>query len=139
MISKKSARVFLVDDHPIVRMGFGRLLESSADLSVCGEAGSGEEALEKIGQSKADLAVVDISMDGMDGIELTKRLLADYPDMRVMIVSMHDDVHYVERAFDAGATGYVLKDKVDELIAEAAQDVLAGKPYICPELKDKLN
>lgn len=136
--STNSARVFLVDDHPIVRMGFGRLLEASTNLSVCGEAGGGEEALEKMPDTRPDLAVVDISMDGMDGLELTRRLAEEHPDVRVLIVSIHDEVRYVKEALGAGACGYVLKDHASDLMSEASRAILAGQVYICKDMREKL-
>lgn len=125
------ARVFLVDDHRIVRLGFRRLLEQSGTLSVAGEAASGEEALEKIPLVRPDLAVVDISMKGMDGIELTRQIKQHHPEVYVLIVSMHNERFYVDRALEAGADGYVLKDNVDELMLEATDAVLAGQRYLC--------
>ncbi len=134
MVAADFPRVFLVDDHRIVRLGFRRLLEESGTLLVAGEAASGEEALEKIPQVRPDLAIVDISMKGMDGIELTRALKRQYPDVRVLVVSMHDESFYVDRALQAGADGYVLKDNVDELMFEAADEVLAGRRYLCRDI-----
>lgn len=137
MVAADLARVFIVDDHRIVRLGFRRLLEQAGTLSIAGEASSGEEALQKIPHAHPDLAIVDISMKGMDGIELTRHLKQDHPELRVLIVSMHDDTFYVERALEAGADGYVLKDNVDELMLEAAQKVLTGQRYLCRDVINK--
>lgn len=136
MVAAGRSRVFLVDDHRIVRLGFRRLLEQSDTLSVAGEADSGEKALEEISQVRPNLAIVDIAMQGMDGIELTRTLKEKYPEVRVLIVSMHNESFYVDRALAAGADGYVLKDNVDELMLEAAGAVLAGRRYLCRDVAD---
>lgn len=138
MPPSQSVRIFLVDDHPIVRMGFRALLEQSNSFSIAGEAGSGEEALEMIPDRSVDLALVDISMEGMGGIELTRQLKRDYPEVRVLVVSMHDENHFIRQALDAGANGYILKDNVDEEIDKAARAVLGGRQYLCTEVKKRL-
>lgn len=128
--STTPAAVFLVDDHPVVRMGLRHLFDQFDHLSVVGEAERGEEALSKISEVEPDLAIVDISLDGMDGIELTRQLVTDQSQVRVLIVSMHDDAYYVEQALDAGARGYVLKDKVNRVLLEAVETVLDGGRYL---------
>lgn len=128
--STTPAAVFLVDDHPVVRMGLRHLFDQFDHLSVVGEAESGEEALSKISEVEPELAIVDISLDGMDGIELTRQLVTDQSQVRVLIVSMHDDAYYVEQALDAGARGYVLKDKVNRVLMEAVETVLDGGRYL---------
>lgn len=144
MIKTRSARVFLVDDNPIVRHGFQLLLESEESFTVVGEAGSGEEAVEKLSETEIDLAVVDISMEEMDGIELTRELTgkgredSDLSGPPVLIVSMHGETRYVESALEAGAQGYVLKDNVHVLLPEAVREVLDGKEYLDPDLSGKL-
>lgn len=128
-----------MDDHPVVREGLRQFLEVSGSFSVVGEAGSGEEALEAIGSSEADLAVVDISMgDDMDGIELTRRLTERFPELRVLIVSMHNDSYYARTALEAGANGYLVKGKVHEEIVNAVNAVLEGETYICDDMEKKL-
>lgn len=132
-------RVFLVDDHPIIRDGFRQLLEAGEDFVVSGEADSGEGALEKMPEPEIDLAVVDISMNGMDGIELTRRLKERSSDLSVLIVSMHGETHYVEEALKAGAHGYVLKDNVHKLLPEAAREVTRGNLYLDQDLDGRVN
>lgn len=129
------AEVFLVDDHPVVRMGLRHLFDQFDHLSIVGEAESGEEALPNITEASPDLAIVDISLDGMDGIELTRRLKKEHPEVRVLIVSMHDDAYYVEQALEAGAGGYVLKDKVNSVLLEAVETILDGGRYLGTENK----
>lgn len=137
MTETNAIRVFIVDDHPVVREGFCSLLEQTEDFVVAGEASSGEETLETIDQTESDLAIVDISMKGMDGIELTRRLGEILPELRVLIVSVHDETHYVEDAFDAGANGYVLKDNIHSVLPEAASSVMNGEMYLCEDLRPK--
>lgn len=130
--------VFLVDDHPIIRDGFRLVLEDEEGVAVCGEADSGEETLEKIPDANPDLAVVDISMDGMDGLELTRRLKEADPSMKILIVSMHGEPRYVEDALEAGATGYAIKDNVHAVLPEAVRVVAGGGVYLCDEMEDKM-
>lgn len=127
------AEVFLVDDHPVVRMGLRHLFDQFEHLAIVGEAESGEDALPRIIDDSPDLAIVDISLDGMDGIELTRRLETECPEVRILIVSMHDDTYYVEQALEAGASGYVLKDRVNKVLLEAVETVLDGGRYFGTE------
>ncbi len=136
--SSHSTKVFLVDDHPIVREGFRHLLEAEDGFSICGEADSGEETLKTIPDTEAEVAIVDISMDGMDGIELTRRLKDNDSDLKVLIVSMHGETRYVEDALEAGANGYALKDNIHALLPEAVREVAEGKVYLCDELEDRV-
>ena len=138
MVGIHPARIFIVDDHRVIRLGFRLVLERVGRHAVIGEAESGEEALKKITESAPDLAVVDIAMEGMDGIELTRRLKAQCPGLRVLIVSMHDDSYYVEAALAAGADGYVLKENADELMTKAVDELLGGRTYLCNEVARKL-
>lgn len=131
------ARVFIVDDHPVVRTGFRRLLDH-LDIAIAGEAASGEEALVEIASTNADLAIVDIAMRGMDGIELTRRLKQEYPGLCVLIVSMYEGSYYVRNALAAGADGYILKDNANELLAKAIDAVLAGRPFLCNNVRRKI-
>lgn len=139
MADNTPTRVFLVDDHPIIRDGFRELLESGDDFVVTGEAGSGEETLEKLPDTGIDLAVVDISMNGMDGIELTRRLKAQGSNLQVLIVSMHGETRYVEDALEAGARGYVLKDNVHAVLPEAVREVINGDLYLDQDLENKID
>lgn len=123
-------RVFLVDDHPVLRDGFRELVENEEDFTVAGEASSGEEALEKLSNTEAHLVVVDISLGGMNGIELTRQLKETDPDVHVLVISMYDGTHYVENALEAGAGGYVLKDNVHTILPEAIRKVCAGELYL---------
>jgi DNA-binding NarL/FixJ family response regulator len=135
MTNRSPFRVVLVDDHPIIRDGYQNLLEADEDFSVVGEADAGEEMLEKISDVDADLAIIDISLGGMDGIELTHRLAEKAPSLRVLIASMHGKGRYVEDALEAGASGYVLKDNVHNTLLEAARTVMEDDQYMDNDLK----
>ena len=131
-------RILIVDDHPIVRMGLTELINNEADLVVCGEAEGAIEALEVMEKECVDLAIVDISLDGMTGIQLTEKIKVLYPGLPVLILSMHDEVLYARRAFRAGARGYVVKRAVADNIINAIRDVLGGAIHICVKMTAKI-
>ena len=120
-------RVLIVDDHFIVRRGLSELLEQQPDLCVFAAVGSGEEALELAGKEPVDLAIVDISIGQMDGIELTEELKRRYPEMLVLILSMHDESVYGERARRAGAAGFVAKHDGGNALLEAIAQLFRGQ------------
>jgi len=132
------ARVFLVDDHPITRQGVAVLINQERDLTVCGEADSAPKALEMIGKLVPDLAVIDISLKSMSGIELIKNIKVLNPKLAVLVMSMHDESLYAERALRAGAQGYIMKHEASEKILTAIQRVLAGELYLSEGMKEKM-
>ncbi len=138
MEMQRQAQIMLVDDHPIVRDGLHQMIERDAALYVCGEAGSADEALRKIAQTQPDLVSVDVFLDGINGIELTKMLTEKYPGIRILILSMHDEALYAERALRAGAMGYVMKQAPSKIILQAIHTVLAGERYVSESLRDLL-
>lgn len=135
---KKKVRILLVDDHAVVRDGLRQLLEGEPDLAVCGEAGSAEQALEVAAQTHPDLAIVDISLGGANGIELIKNLKALEPDLRILVLSMHDEAHFAERALRAGASGYVMKREARDRIMEAIRAVCAGNIYVSDRMQKSM-
>lgn len=135
MAGTSPVHVFIVDDNAVFRMGIRRFLEQSDVLAFVGEADSGAEALERIPEAQPEVAFVDISMRDMDGFELTRRLKQEVPAVSVVIVSIHSGARYVDRAFEVGADGYVLKDNVDVCIVEAAQEVREGRKYLGREIR----
>ncbi len=139
MPPSSSPRVFIVDDHPIIRHEFRRLLENEGTFVVDGEAGSGAETMQIFPKTDVDLAIVDISMKDMDGLELTRRLKEVNPDVQVLIVSMHGETRYVKEALSSGAKGYVLKDNVHEVLLEAAHTVTSGEQYLCDDLAEQID
>ena len=128
--SKNKTRILVVDDHAIVRQGLIRLVESECDLMVCAEAENAVQALEAMEKQQFDLAIVDISLEGTSGLELTERMKLRCPNMIVLILSMHDGLLYAQRALRAGATGYIAKYEAAEKIIKAIRQVLSGKIYI---------
>ena len=125
----KPARIVLVDDHPLVRDGLRARLEAVPDLTVAGEAGNADEAIALAASLAPDLVLMDIGMQGMNGIALASVFHARFPAIRVLMLSMHDNVEYVTQAVRAGASGYVLKDSPATEIVRAIGTVLAGKTY----------
>jgi two-component system invasion response regulator UvrY len=123
-------RVLLVDDHSIVRDGLKRILAATTDLAVAGEAASGEAALALVKANDYDLAMLDMSMPGLSGIDLIKRLKLEKPKLRILVLSMHGEQQYAARALKAGAAGYLNKDSASELLLGALRKVAAGGVHI---------
>ena len=132
------ARVFVVDDHPIVRGGLAQLINQEADLHVCGEAADAATAFDAIEALKPDVAVVDLSLHGPDGLELVKNLRARHIPVPVVILSMHDESLYAERALRAGARAYLMKQEAAEQVLVALRRVLAGDIYVSDRMASRL-
>lgn len=122
-------RVFLVDDHPVVRDGYRRLLDNNEDIEVVAEADSGEQACEQYARVKPDVVVMDLNMPGIGGIETISRLRARDPEAQILVFSMHDSPIMVARALEAGASGYLTKRSAAAQMIDAVQKVAAGKPF----------
>ncbi len=131
-------RVFIVDDHPIVRQGLAQLINNESDLEVCGHGEDAFESLRTIRQMKPDIALVDISLKESDGIELLKELRAQDPDLPVLILSMHDESLYAERALRAGARGYIMKQEAPQALLAAVRRVLDGQVYVSDRMSATL-
>lgn len=131
-------KIFIVDDHPIVREGLAQLINQEEDLIVVGEAADATEAIQGIAKIKPDLAIVDISLNGISGIELTKTILTKHPKIFVLIISMYDESLHVERAFRAGAKGYLTKHEATDHVVTAIRKVLGGDIYVSDKWRDKL-
>jgi len=138
MSQEKSLHVVLADDHAVVREGYRRLLERTGDIEVLAEAGSGEEAYRLICDLKPDVAVLDISLPGLSGIEVVRRVIARNPDQKILVFSMHEDTVFSSRALQAGARGYVTKSAAPEVLVEAVRLVASGKLYISHEMAQEL-
>src|SRR5213592_34384 len=137
--SEKAKRIVIVDDHPLFRKGLEQLISSSDDaFAICGEAGDAAEGMSLIRELKPDLAIVDLSLPGANGIELLKNVRAEFPKLPVLILSMHDESLYALRALRAGAQGYVMKQEALENVIVAIREVLSGKPYLSHEMSAKL-
>ncbi|MBA3658595.1 MAG: response regulator transcription factor [Gemmatimonadales bacterium] len=123
-------RVFVVDDHPIVRQGIALLIDQEPDLEVCGEAEEAESGLAAIAASRPDVVVLDISLPGPDGIDFLKTLRATDPALPVLVLSMHDESVYAERAIRAGANGYIMKQEATENVLVALRRILRHEMYV---------
>jgi two-component system response regulator NreC len=131
-------RVLIADDHAVVRAGLRLLLDAADEIEVVGEAGSGEEAVRLSRSLKPDVVLMDVVMPGMNGIEATAPALEAAPGAKVLVLSMQDDPRYVREAFEAGATGYVLKEAADSEVVQAVREVAAGNRYVHPTLGARL-
>lgn len=132
---KQKSRIVLVDDHPIVRDGLRQMMGVDDTLTICGEASDAESALDVIKQTLPELALVDVFLEGTNGIELTKMLIEQFPDLKILILSMHDESLYAERAMRAGASGYVMKQEASSEILDAIHTVLRGDSYMSAAMK----
>jgi DNA-binding NarL/FixJ family response regulator len=130
--------VFVVDDHPIVRQGLALLINQEADLAVCGEAEEMHSALSAIPAAKPDILIVDISLNGPDGLELLKHIRLTSPRLPVLILSMHDESIYAERALRAGANGYIMKQEATEKVLEALRRILSGEIYVSDRVANNM-
>ena len=131
---KPKIKIFLVDDHPLVREWLTNLIRQQPDLAVCGEADDAPHALREIAAAKPDVAIVDISLKQGSGIELIKDLKALDPNLAVLVLSMHDEQLYAERALRAGARGYIMKRETAKKIILAIRQMLGGKIYMSESL-----
>jgi len=122
--------VLIVDDHPLVREWLTTLIERQPDLTVCGEAATAAEAMQAVAASKPEVAIVDIALKDSSGIELIKDLTKVCPSLVVLVLSMHEESHYAERALRAGAQGYIMKRETTKKVIEAIRRVLEGKFYL---------
>ena len=132
--SSQKSRVFLVDDHTMFREGLRQLIEREPDLMVCGDAADAGSALEAIQSSNPDLVVVDISLGGTSGIDLIKAIKKEHEDLPLLVVSMHDESLYAERALRAGAMGFVMKHEPSKTVKAAIRKVLGGDMYLSEKM-----
>jgi DNA-binding NarL/FixJ family response regulator len=130
--------IFLVDDHPLVREWLTNLINQQPDLAVVGEAETGPQAMEAMLKLKPDVAIIDISLKDSSGIELIKHLKQTLPTLAVLVLSMHEELHYAERALRAGARGYIVKRETTRKVIVAIRQVLAGQPYMTEEIATAL-
>jgi len=137
-IRKGKIRVLLIDDHPILRRGLAQLINQEADLTVCGEAEDAPKAFELVGTLRPDVAVVDISLKSGNGIELIKNVKARYPELAMLVLSMHDESLYAERALRAGGLGYIMKEEAIEQVLVAIRRVLTGEIFLSDKMKSKM-
>src|SRR6056297_2760715 len=131
-------RIVIIDDHPIVRKGFAQLINREADLTVVGEAEDHLSAQTVIFETKPDLALVDLTLKECDGLELIKIINAQYPKVKTMVISLHDERVYAERALRAGARGYIMKSEATENVMTAIRQVLQGTIYLSEDMRTRM-
>ncbi len=134
----KKYRVLLVDDHPIVRQGLALLIDREPDLSVCGEAEGAHSAFQAIAALAPDIVVLDISLSGPDGLDVLKEIRMKTANLPVLILSMHDETIYAERAMRAGANGYIMKQEATEKVLVAIRRILQGDVYLSDRLTNTM-
>ncbi len=127
-------RVFLADDHAVLRAGLRMLIDAQPDMLAAGEAEDGEEAVGQVVSLRPDVALLDVNMPGLDGLEATRRIKAAAPEVKVLILSMYDDEGYLRRALENGASGYILKNAADSELMAALRAVARGELYVYPSL-----
>jgi DNA-binding NarL/FixJ family response regulator len=137
-ISRPQRRVLIVDDHPIVRQGLRRMIETEADLVVCGEVQTEREARAAIRAMVPDVVIVDISLTQGDGLELVRDVHAQQPELPMLVLSMHDELIYGERLLAAGASGYIMKQAASDQLLVALRRVLSGGVYLSESLAGSL-
>lgn len=130
--------ILIVDDHPVVRQGFLQLTDSTNDLSVCAEATSAAQCISMLGKLTPDMVLTDISLPGTDGIELTKEIRQLNPNLPILIFSMHSEDLYAERALNAGANGYVMKQENPDVLIKAIYKVMDGDIFLSPKMTSRM-
>jgi DNA-binding NarL/FixJ family response regulator len=126
----RAARILIVDDHPVVRLGIRQMLATEPSLTVCGEASTVDEALQACRTADCDLAIVDLSLGKSSGLELIKQLHDEHPELAILVLSMHDEALFAQRALRAGARGYLQKQEAIDGLVRAVHQVLSGKVYV---------
>jgi DNA-binding NarL/FixJ family response regulator len=134
----RKSRIFVVDDHPIVRQGLALMINAENDLMVCGEAEEAQTALQAIVECKPDILIIDISLNGPDGLELVKHVRTLFPDLPILILSMHDETTYAERALRAKANGYIMKQEATDKVLVAVRRILNGEIYLSERMANKI-
>jgi two-component system, NarL family, response regulator NreC len=136
--SERRTQVMIIDDHPILRQGIAQLVDREPDLHACAEASGAQEALAVLAAQRVDLAIVDLSLEGLSGIELIKTMRLRYPQVQCLVLSMHDETLHAERALRAGARGYVMKQEATKKIVGALRQVKAGHIYLSERMNNRM-
>jgi len=131
-------RILIVDDHPIVREGLSLMMNREPDLMICGEAEDASAALTAISTTRPDFLIVDISLNGPDGLDLLKNIRTRYRSLPVLVLSMHDETIYAERALRAGANGYIMKQEATEKVLVAVRQILNQKVYVSDRIANRM-
>lgn len=133
-----STRILIVDDHPLVRQGLIGLISTQPDFEVCGEASGISEAKKVAAESQPDVAIIDLTLEDGSGIDLLKDLRVTHPDLKLIVLTMHDELVFAERALRAGALGYVNKQEVSRTIISAIREILAGNLYLSQRTTERM-
>lgn len=137
-MTPRRSRIFIVDDHPLVREWLGSLIARESDLEVCGQADDAASTLSLMGTANPDIAIVDLSLNRSSGLELIKDIRLQHPATKILVLSMHEEISFPERAFRAGARGYILKRQSGSCVVEAIRTVLSGQFYASQALAAEL-
>lgn len=138
-VSAPSVRVLIVDDHPLVRRGIAAVVQSEAGLTLCGQASNAAETIAMLNEAKPDLVLLDISMPDLNGIDLIRNLRLKNPVLKVLMLSMHKEEVYAERALRSGANGYVMKDEPIEVVLTAIRSVMKNGSYFSRQIAERIN
>ena len=131
-------RIFLVDDHPLVRERLGELINREADMVVCGEAADVNQAMDEIARAKPDIVIVDLTLKNSHGLELIKAIQANFAQIPVLVLSMHEESLYAERVLRAGALGYISKQEATTKVLTAIRHVLSGQVYLSEGMSERI-
>lgn len=137
-MTETRVRTVLIDDHTVLRDGLKLLLSLEPDLEVVGEAGTGREGIELAERERPDVVVTDVGLPDIDGVEVTRRLRESIPQTRVLVLTVHDEDHYIFTLIQAGASGYLLKNAAGNDLVDAIRTVASGKPWLQPEIAQRL-
>lgn len=135
---RMSTRILIVDDHPLVRQGLTGLISTQPDFEICGEASGIVEAQELVATTRPDVAIIDLTLKDGNGIELIKLLKERCPELKMLVISMHDESLFAERALRAGAAGYVSKQEAIRTVVQAVRTILAGRLYLSPTMTERM-
>ena len=133
-----TTRIYIVDDHPLVRHGLCQIVANEADMEICGEAEDSPAAIRGVGEANPDAIIVDISLKGANGLELIKNLKAIHEDIPILVFSMHDETIYAQRALRAGAKAYVMKKESPSKVVDAIRKIIQGEIYVSPSVADQV-
>ena len=133
-----TTRIYIVDDHPLVRQGLSQVINNETDMEICGEAEDAPQAMKGVGPANPDVIIVDISLRGNNGLELIKNLKAIHENIRILVFSMHDESIYAQRALRAGAKAFVMKKESPTKVVEAIRRIITGEIYVSPSVADQV-
>lgn len=129
-----ACRVLIIDDHPVVRRGLGELIEQAPDMELVGEAATPSEGIDAVDRNSPDVVIADLSFEGLSGIELIKDLKARHPDLTILVLSIHDEAFYAQRALKAGAAGYLMKQEAVERVLDGIRAVRRGRVFLSDKM-----